>query len=195
MTGEARAFRAERLLGDLDDHVLPFFQQLFDLRLWRLLFLVAAIACCVGVAAAAEDGVPGVALSDVARQVAAARTAAESDDASVEDRVRFATWALMVAEIAIEPHGLVSTASDLFDDGQDAIEELNAELAADPESQRAFITRSPLLAARLDAAVVRQERIAARRALAREEERKRLNDLRMIAKAFRAGLEIGRAHV
>lgn len=131
---------------------------------------------------------PEVALSDVARQVAAARRAAESDDASVEDRVRFATWALMVAEIAIEPYGLVSTASDLFDDGQAAIAELSEELAADPESQRAFVTRSPLLAARLDAAVVRQERIAARRALAREEERKRLNDLRMIATAFRAGL-------
>lgn len=129
-----------------------------------------------------------MALSDVARQVAAARTAAESDGASVEDRVRFATWALMVAELAIEPYGLVSTASDLFEEGQDAIEEVRAELAADPESERALVMKSPLLAARLDAAVVRQERVAKRRALAREEERERLNDLRAIAKAFRAGL-------
>lgn len=131
---------------------------------------------------------PEVALPDIVRQIAAARTAAEADGASLEDRVRFATWALMVAEIAIEPHGLVSTASDLFDDGQDVLDDLRKELAADPEAQKALVIRSPLLAARLDAAVVRQERIAARREVARGEERKRLNDLRSIAKAFREGL-------
>lgn len=151
---------------------------------------IAGIAIATGLVAgvAAEEKVAEIALPDIARQIAAARTAAEADGASLEDRIRFATWALMVAELAIEPHGLVSTASDLFDDGQDALDELRDELAADPEAQKALVIRAPLLAARLDAAVVRQERITARRELAREEERKRLNDLRAIAKAFRSGL-------
>ncbi len=151
---------------------------------------MAGIVIATGLVAgvAAEEKVAELALPDIARQIAAARTAAEADGASLEDRIRFATWALMVAELAIEPHKLVSTASDLFDDGQDALDELRDELVADPEAQKALIIRAPLLAARLDAAVVRQERITTRRELARKEERKRLNDLRAIAKAFRSGL-------
>ena len=156
----------------------------------RLPGLIAAVALASGLlaGAAAEEKVPEVALPDIARQIASARTAAEADGASLEDRIRFATWALMVAEIAVEPHGLVSTASDLFEDGQDALDELRGELAADPEAEKALIIRAPLLAARLDAATVRQERITARRELARAEERQRLNDLRAIAKAFRSCL-------
>ena len=151
---------------------------------------MAGIAIAIGLVAgvAAEEKVAEIALPDIARQMAAARPAAEADGASLEDRIRFATWALMVAELAIEPHKLVSTASDLFDDGQDALDELRDDLAADPEAQKALVIRAPLLAARLDAAVVRQERITTRRDLAREEERRRLNDLRAIAKAFRSGL-------
>ena len=38
---QPRALRAERLLGHLHDDVLPFFQQLFDLRLGALLLVVA----------------------------------------------------------------------------------------------------------------------------------------------------------
>jgi hypothetical protein len=147
-----------------------------------------AIASGVFACAAAQERATEVALPDIARQIAKARQAAEADGASLEDRIRFATWALMVAEIAIEPHGLVSTASDLFNDGQDALDELRDELAENPEAQKALTIRAPLLVARLDAASVRQERITARRELAREEERKRLNDLRSIAKAFRSGL-------
>jgi hypothetical protein len=156
----------------------------------RITDWMAGIAIATGLVAgvAAEERVAEIALPDIARQIAAARTAAEADGASLEDRIRFATWALMVAELAIEPHKLVSTASDLFDDGQAALDELREELAADPEAQKALVIRAPLLAARLDAAVVRQERITARRELARAEERKRLNDLRAIAKAFRSGL-------
>ena len=41
VTGQARALRAERLLRHLDDDVLPFLQQLFDLRLGRPFLLVA----------------------------------------------------------------------------------------------------------------------------------------------------------
>jgi hypothetical protein len=147
-----------------------------------------AIASGLFASAAAQERATEVALPDIARQIAKARQAAEADGASLEDRIRFATWALMVAEIAIEPHGLISTASDLFDDGQAALDELREELAGDPEAQKALVIRAPLLAARLDTASVRQERITARRELARAEERKRLNDLRSIAKAFRSGL-------
>ena len=128
-----------------------------------------AIAAGLVAGVAAEEQRPEVALPEVARQIAAARAAAEADGASLEDRIRFATWALMLAELAIESHGLVSTASDLFDDGQDTLDELRQELAADPEAQKALVIRAPLLAARLDAAVVRQERITTRRDLAREE--------------------------
>ena len=151
---------------------------------------VAGIGCAWGLVAvaAAEEGPPAVALPDVGRQIAVARAAAEAEGASLEDRIRFATWALMAAEIAIEPHGLVSTASDLFEEGQAAIDGLREELAADPEAQKALVRRAPLIVARLDAAMVRQARVTARRELAREEERKRLNDLRVIAKAFRSGL-------
>jgi hypothetical protein len=156
----------------------------------RVSLQIATVAFASGlfVCAAAQERVPDVPLPDIARQIAKARQAAEADGASLEDRIRFATWALMAAEIAIEPHGLVSTASDLFDDGQDALDELREELAGDPETQKALVIRAPLLAARLDTASARQERITARRELAREEERKRLNDLRTIAKAFRSGL-------
>jgi hypothetical protein len=151
-------------------------------------YAVLAFASGVFACAAAQERAAGVALPDIARQIANARKAAEADGASLEDRIRFATWALMVAESAIEPHGLVSTSSDMFADGQDAIDELREQLAEDPEAQKALVMRAPLLAARFDAAVVRQERIKVRRELAREEERKRLNDLRAIAKAFRSGL-------
>ena len=150
--------------------------------------VVIAITFGLFACAAAQEKAAEVALPDIARQIAAARKAAEADGASLEDRIRFATWALMAAESAIRPHGLVSTSSDLFEDGQAAIDHLREELDSDPEAQKSLVIRSPLLAARLDTAVVRRERITARRELARAEERKRLNDLRAIAKAFRSGL-------
>jgi hypothetical protein len=149
---------------------------------------LAALACIGASVVDAEDRGTGISLADVSRQLAAARTAAEAEDASLEDRIRFATWALMVAELAMEPHGLVSTASDLFAEGQDALGELQDDLAADPEAEKALVVKAPLLIARLDAAVVRQERIAARRELARGEERDRLNQLRSIATSFRTGM-------
>jgi hypothetical protein len=38
MRRDARALRAERLFHDLDDDLLPFFEQVFDLRRrWRAL--------------------------------------------------------------------------------------------------------------------------------------------------------------
>jgi hypothetical protein len=153
------------------------------------------LACAAGVSllgflasAACGEELSEVSLSDLARKVAAARAAVESDDASLEDQIRFATWALMVAEFAMEPPGLVSTASDLFEEGQETLEAARGELAGDPELEKAFVNRAPLLAARLDAAIVRKERIEAKRELARSEERQRLNELRSIARAFRAGL-------
>ncbi|MFM8495842.1 MAG: hypothetical protein ACKOEM_10005 [Planctomycetia bacterium] len=155
-----------------------------------------AAACLVGslfgagppVGVAADEPVASVTLPAISRQTAAARAAAEADDASLEDRIRFASWALMLAEFAIEPHGLVSTASDLFEEGQNAIDAVRAELAANVDEEKALVMRAPLLIARLDAAVVRRDRIAARQEIARGKERERLDDLRSIAKAFRSGL-------
>ena len=51
VAGQARALRAERLLGHLHDDVLPFLQQLFDLRLGGPL-VVVAIAPVAAAAAA-----------------------------------------------------------------------------------------------------------------------------------------------
>ena len=48
--GQARALGAERLLGDLDDNLLPFLQELFDLRLGCPLAALGAIAMLVVVA-------------------------------------------------------------------------------------------------------------------------------------------------
>ena len=42
--GQPGAFRAERLLGHLDDDLLPFLQQVFDLRLGALLAIAIAPA-------------------------------------------------------------------------------------------------------------------------------------------------------
>ncbi len=42
--GEARALRPERLLGHLDDDLLPFLQELFDLRLGALVAVAVAAA-------------------------------------------------------------------------------------------------------------------------------------------------------
>jgi hypothetical protein len=42
--GEARALGAERLLGDLNDDLLPLFQELFDLRLGSLIAIAVAPA-------------------------------------------------------------------------------------------------------------------------------------------------------
>ena len=44
MTRQARALGAERLLGDLDDDVLAFLEQLFDLRLGSALLAFVAVA-------------------------------------------------------------------------------------------------------------------------------------------------------
>jgi len=44
--GEARPFGAERLLHDLDDDLLPLFQQLFDLRLRLVAVAVLAARAC-----------------------------------------------------------------------------------------------------------------------------------------------------
>ncbi len=108
---------------------------------------VTGFVCAWGLVtvAAAEEGPPAVALPDVGRQIAVARAAAEAEGASLEDRIRFATWALMAAEIAIEPHGLVSTASDLFEEGQAAIDGLREELAAPRTTVLARTARSATL--------------------------------------------------
>jgi hypothetical protein len=44
MRGQPRALRPERLFGHLDDDLLPFFQQLFDLGLGSLLAIAVAAA-------------------------------------------------------------------------------------------------------------------------------------------------------
>src|SRR5688572_31620874 len=49
MAGQPRALSAERLLGHLDDHILAFLQQLFDLRL-RAAIPVVAIAAIAAAA-------------------------------------------------------------------------------------------------------------------------------------------------
>ena len=112
---------------------------------------------------------------------------------TLENKIRVATWRIMLGEVATEGGkslSLWSVALDEFDAGSKWLREIEIQIAKSPELERR-ISNSHLVAMRLDATRVRRGPIAKRTTLARKSERARLNQLREIAKAYRTLLEKG----
>ena len=117
------------------------------------------------------------------------RTALEKmkSDPTVDNRVRVATWRLLMAELATERGDSVSlwsVATDQFVEGVAELRQIEDAIAKNPALERK-LSEAPAVAMRLDAARVRQGAIEQRAQLARSAERQRLNQLRSIAKEYR----------
>jgi hypothetical protein len=108
-------------------------------------------------------------------------------DSSIENRIRVATWQVLLGEVASErgaDASLWSLASDQFAQGLADLHEIEKEISTSPDLKQR-VSETPLIAMRLDAANVRRGAIEQREQLARNEERQRLNQLRTIAKSYR----------
>ena len=123
--------------------------------------------------------------------VAQLRTAHKQlDNSKLETKVRYASWLLMVAEITSkwEGLGLSSTSVHAFAVGKKLLSTIAAELDANPALQKE-LDQNPALAVRFDAAQARLNVLNEREGAAIARERTRLNQLRSIAKSYRAAIE------
>lgn len=105
---------------------------------------------------------------------------------SLEERVRAATWKLLLGEFASSPEKamLFSGAVDSLEEGSREIEEILKELGKDRKKWEP-LAKNPAVLARLDTALVRKEETEKKKDLARAAERKRLETLRQMVKAYR----------
>jgi hypothetical protein len=125
-------------------------------------------------------------ISKIAQELTSALEKLGSDP-TVDNRVRVATWRLLLAELATERGDSVSlwsVATDQFVEGVAELREIEDAIAKIPELERQ-LSEAPAIAMRLDAARVRRGAIEQRAQLARNAERQRLNQLRAIAKEYR----------
>lgn len=153
--------------------------------LLALPFFLSVTAWCPNNTTVAQEQSTGD-VSQIVHELASAINKLQSDP-TVENRVRVATWRLLLAEVATERGDSVSLwsgATDQFVEGIAELREIEEAIAKDPELNRK-LSEAPAVAMRLDAARVRQAAIEQRAQLARDAERQRLNQLRVIAKEYR----------
>ncbi len=127
--------------------------------------------------------------SEVAGKIATSRQQLGSEP-NIENEIRLATWLLMFGEMTArdKDRGLWSTSLNAFHEGELLLAQVESSIDKDPTLE-ARVSKTPTIAMRLDAARVRQPRIAAEHALARKEEVARLGQLREIARAFQSALQ------
>jgi hypothetical protein len=106
---------------------------------------------------------------------------------TISDRVRLATWQLLLGEYAAaHPEiSLPTTAIDALNAGQQELARVEALIDGSPELEDE-ISADPSLAIRLDTARVRTVAYRRREALAREEEVQRLHHLRKAISSYRS---------
>jgi len=150
-----------------------------------LTFLLVVVFSCPTTILVAQEPNTGE-IPQIVQQLTSALEKLESDR-NIDNRVRVATWRLLLAELATErgdSASLWSVATDQFVEGMAELREIEDAIAKDPELERQ-LSETPAVAMRLDAARVRQGAIEQRAQLARNAERQRLNQLRAIAKEYR----------
>lgn len=105
---------------------------------------------------------------------------------SLEERVRVATWKILLGEFASDPKKsmLFTGAIDLFDEGNKEIEDILKELGKDRDKWLP-LAKNPAVLARLDTYLVRKEETEKKKETARQGERSRLETLRAMVKTYR----------
>ncbi len=109
-----------------------------------------------------------------------------SSPTTLEERVRVATWKILLGEFASDPKKamLFTGAIDLFEEGNKEIEDLLKELGKDRDKWLP-LAKNPAVLARLDTYLVRKEETEKKKETARQGERSRLETLRNIVKSYR----------
>lgn len=134
-------------------------------------------------AMAAEPPVSSL-LMESSQQLATARAEAESSS-DIAPRVRKMTWQLLVGELAGD--GSVGLSSGSFDElthGLKDLDQLLAELKAQPELER-DLTKHLQLTMRFDAMQARHAELEKQREVSRADELQRLSQLREINRSYR----------
>ncbi len=105
---------------------------------------------------------------------------------TLEERVRVATWKILLGEFASDPKKsmLFTGAIDLFEDGNKEIEDILKELGKDRDKWLP-LAKNPAVLARLDTYLVRKEETEKKKETARQGERSRLEALRTMVKTYR----------
>jgi len=105
---------------------------------------------------------------------------------TLEERVRVATWKILLGEFASDPKKsmLFTGAIDLFEDGNNEIETILKELGKDRDKWLP-LAKNPAVLARLDTYLVRKEETEKKKETARQGERSRLETLRAMVKTYR----------
>ena len=105
---------------------------------------------------------------------------------TLEERVRVATWKILLGEFASDPKKslLFTGAIDLFEEGEKEIEDILKELGKD-RNKWLPLARNPAVLARLDTYLVRKEETEKKKETARQGERSRLETLRAMVKTYR----------
>ena len=132
---------------------------------------------------AAEPSVPS-SLTESSQRLAAARI----EGGRLEDipsRVRFATWQLLVGELAADRGvGLSSGSFDELTNGLKALDQLLVELKEQPQFERE-LTKHLQLTMRFDAMQARRAVLEKQREVSRTDELQRLSQLREINRSYR----------
>ncbi len=153
-----------------------------------LAFLFTNACLCdepVGEAPQAENGLTISGLTKRLRD-SQARVEATND---VKERIREATWRLLVGESALNSDTtMFSAALDSSSEGLKDLEQLNDELLKNEDLQRQ-VAAAPQVAVRLDLALNEREATKKTIALARNEELLRLKQLREVNRKYRALIE------
>ena len=112
---------------------------------------------------------------------------AKQPSPTISDRVRLATWQLLLGEYAAAPPeiSLPTTAIDSLDAGQQELARVEAIIDESPELEDE-ISADPSLAIRLDTVRVRAVAYKRREMLAREQEVQRLHHLRRAISSYRS---------
>lgn len=105
---------------------------------------------------------------------------------TLEERVRVATWKILLGEFASDPKKsmLFTGAIDLFEDGNKDIEDILKELGKDRDKWLP-LAKNPAVLARLETYLVRKEETEKKKETARQGERSRLEALRTMVKTYR----------
>jgi len=113
-----------------------------------------------------------------------ARTEFEKNP-TIENKVNLATALLLHAELATRPkESQYTTANDHFEEGLKYYEELQSQLASDSQLEE-LLVKNPTHVMRFDALRFRLASVKKKQELSRENERKRLSQLREIVKQYR----------
>ena len=132
---------------------------------------------------AAEPSVPS-SLTESSQRLATARI----EGGRLEDipsRVRFATWQLLVGELAADRGvGLSSGSFDELTNGLKALDQLLVELKEQPQFERE-LTKHLQLTMRFDAMQARRAVLEKQREVSRTDELQRLSQLREINRSYR----------